>query len=71
MELMPTLLLIAASASLTGFAIWRDSKPRQNGKAHWFSWKPVLMVSTVVLIVFIAHLLNLYGIETGRGQGRP
>ncbi len=70
MEMTTTLLLLIISVAIIGIAIWRDSVPRKNGKAHWFSWKPVLMVFTVIFIVLLVHILNMFGIETGQGRGR-
>ncbi|MBL4618305.1 MAG: hypothetical protein JKY46_11480 [Robiginitomaculum sp.] len=59
-----TVILLALSVIATGFAVWRDSLPRPNGKIYWFSWKPVFMIGLVVVIVLITHLVNLSGIET-------
>ncbi|MBL4595003.1 MAG: hypothetical protein JKX99_00340 [Robiginitomaculum sp.] len=68
MTMVQTLLWLGVTIAILGLAIWRDSIPRQNGKAHWFSWKPVLMIASVVVIVLIVHILNVLGIETGRGR---
>jgi hypothetical protein len=69
MSVSVTLWILMPVIALIGFSIWRDSKPRQNGKIYWFSWKPVMMISVVVAIVLITHLVNVFGVETG--QGRP
>lgn len=70
MTFVHTLILLGLLAPLIAVAIWRDTLPRQNGKVHWFSWKPVYMIGTVVVIILVAHLVNQLGIETGPGH-RP
>lgn len=70
MSMMITLILLGFLLPLIGFAVWRDSKPRQNGKVHWFSWKPVYMIGLVIVIILLAHLANQFGVETGPGH-RP
>ncbi|PHR59856.1 MAG: hypothetical protein COA47_08720 [Robiginitomaculum sp.] len=70
MTIAQTLFWLALVLVLFGFAIWRDSQPRQNGRVHWFSWKPVLMIALVVAIVLLVHILNELGIETHQRGGR-
>ncbi|VAV87148.1 hypothetical protein MNBD_ALPHA06-952 [hydrothermal vent metagenome] len=70
MTVFYTYIWLGISILLIGFAVWRDGKPRQNGKIYWFSWKPVILIGAVVVIVLVTHLLNAYGVETGQGRRR-
>ncbi len=70
MTITTTLIALTVAFGIFAFGAWRDSRPREPGNPHLFSWKPVYMISLVVGILMLVHLANLFGIETGKGRGR-
>jgi len=69
MSIASTFVALVLVCLIIAVAFWRDGLPRSNGKVHWFSWKPILMIGVVIFIVLLTHLVNSYGIETGRDRG--
>jgi hypothetical protein len=61
-----TLLVFLAAASMIGWVIWRDKKPRDSLSPGLVPTLPVMMFSGIVALLALVHLVNLFGIHTGR-----
>lgn len=64
-EILVTIALIAAGVGLAGAMAWIERKPRDLSPCL-VPTTPVMFVGLLVAIIAAAHLLNLYGIQTGR-----
>jgi hypothetical protein len=64
-EILVTIALIAAGVGLAGAMAWIERKPRDL-TPRLVPTTPVMFVGLLVAIIAAAHLLNLYGIQTGR-----
>ena len=68
MDLPLTLALCAGLAALTVGAGWMGARPPNPLKGpRLIPWRMIMLISAAVLMVMLAHLLNLFGVTTGRG----
>lgn len=66
MDLLITLLALAAVAGFIVFCAWRDHQPRPAGpEPRMISWPLMMVLSSGVALMVIVHLVNLLGVKTG------
>lgn len=71
MSLELTLALMAAGTILFAFAAWRTKAGPDPAKGpRLVPWTLIALTAGVFVILLAAHVVNLFGIETGRGVGR-
>jgi uncharacterized iron-regulated membrane protein len=61
--------IFAASALIVGWMAWLERRPRTSLEPRLVPTTPILMVFGFIGLLALVHLLNLYGIHTGRGTG--
>jgi amino acid transporter len=69
MDLTLTIAIFAAAAALFAFGSWRSAQPADPLKPRLVPWRLVVILSGVVGILMLAHVVNLFGIETGGRNG--
>lgn len=68
MTLTTTLILMGASGALFAFSAWRSGRPWNPMKGpRLIPWTSLAILSGVFTLLLGVHVLNLFGIETGRG----
>lgn len=65
MSLTVTLAILAPAVLLFLYGSWRSAQPADPLNPRLIPWRPILMVSGVVALLMLAHLVNLFGFETG------
>jgi hypothetical protein len=66
MDLLTTLAIAVAALLFALFCGWRGARPINVLKGpRLMPWRPLMMMSAVVLLLMAAHLLNLLGMKTG------
>jgi uncharacterized iron-regulated membrane protein len=68
-ELWVTFGIFLACGSVVGLMAWLERRPRQGFNPRLIPTTPVLLVFGFLGLLALVHLLNLYGIHTGRGTG--
>ena len=70
MPLELTLALMAAGTLVFAFAAWRTKAEPDPAKGpRLIPWTLIALTAAVFVILLAAHVVNLFGIETGRGRG--
>lgn len=70
LSLPVTVVLLALSFGLFGFASWRARQPSDPLKVRMINYTYVQLVAILLILLMAAHLLSFFGIETGR-RGMP
>lgn len=65
-ELWITLAVFLGSAGIIGLMVWLESRPRVDLNPRLVPTTPVMIVFAFIGLLALVHLLNLYGIHTGR-----
>lgn len=65
-ELWITLAAFLGSAGIIGLMVWLESRPRVDLNPRLVPTTPVMIVFAFIGLLALVHLLNLYGIHTGR-----
>lgn len=65
-ELWITLAVFLGSAAIIGLMVWLESRPRVDFNPRLVPTTPLMIVFAFVGLLALVHLLNLYGIHTGR-----
>jgi hypothetical protein len=60
LSLTVTLIVVAMTAGVFGFANWRARQPPEPLKVRMINYHVVQMACIVVLLLMISHLLTLY-----------
>jgi hypothetical protein len=68
-ELWLTLGTFLASAAIVGFMVWLERRPRHDFNPRLVPTTHILLVFAFIGLLALVHLLNLWGIHTGRGTG--
>ncbi|WP_421694222.1 hypothetical protein [Aestuariivirga sp.] len=66
LELWITLGLLVASVAIIGFMSWLEHRPRNTLTPRLIPTTPVIIVFAFVALLAAVHLVNLFGIHTGR-----
>jgi len=66
MDLPATIVVAVVALLFAVFCGWRGARPINVLKGpRLMPWRPLMMVSAVVLLLMAAHILNLLGMKTG------
>ena len=65
-DLWLTLTALAVGLGLMGLMAWLERRPRRDLNPRLVPTTPVLFVGTAIALLALVHLLNLWGIHTGR-----
>ena len=69
MTLTLTLILAAIFFGLAALAAWRGARaPNPLKGPRMIPWHLVMLTCAALAMLMIVHLLNLAGVNTGRGQ---
>lgn len=66
-ELWLTLGAFLACAAIVGLMAWLERRPRRSLDPRLLPTTPILLLFGFIGLLALVHLLNLYGIHTGRG----
>ena len=69
MDLTATIAVLAAAAGLFAFGSWRSAQPADPLKPRLIPWRLVIILSGAVGVLMLAHVANLFGIQTGSRTG--
>ncbi len=69
-ELWLTLSAFLVCATIVGLMAWLERRPRHSLNPRLLPTTPILLVFGFIGLLALVHLLNLYGIHTGRGTGQ-
>ena len=62
-----TLALLTLFAALAAFCRWRGARPLDISKGpRMVPWAALMLICIVACVLMVVHLLNLYGVVTGR-----
>jgi len=67
MSMPLTIALLVLSVAVSILARFMSNRPVQPGRARLVPWNVILIFAGAFAILMVAHLVNLAGIETGRG----
>lgn len=65
-QLWLTIAVLVASVAVVGFVSWLERRPRTSLAPRMIPTTPVLMVFGFIALLALVHLVNLYGVHTGR-----
>jgi hypothetical protein len=66
MELTITLAALALGAGLTAAMVWLQRRPKQSLDTSLLPTTPLLILGAFIVLLAVVHLINLWGIHTGR-----
>jgi amino acid transporter len=66
MELTITFAALALGAGLTATMVWLQRRPKQTLDASLVPTTPLLIIGAFIVLLAVVHLINLWGIHTGR-----
>ncbi len=66
MELTITFAALALGAGLTAAMVWLQRRPKQTLDASLVPTTPLLIFGAFIVLLAVVHLVNLWGIHTGR-----
>jgi hypothetical protein len=69
-EMWLTLGAFLACAVIVGLMAWLERRPRHSLNPRLLPTTPILLLFGFIGLLALVHLLNLYGIHTGRGTGQ-
>ena len=65
-ELWLTVAVLVVSIAVVGYLSWLERRPRTSLNPRMIPTTPVLMVFGFIALLALVHLVNLYGMHTGR-----
>lgn len=68
MNLTTTLVILALAVATFAYGSWRAAKPADPLNPRLIPWRPVILVAGLVALLMLAHLVNMFGFETGTQQ---
>ncbi len=69
MDLTVTIMLVLAGGAVAVLAGWRGARPPNLAKGpRLIPWRPLMVIAAAFALIMLVHLVNLLGVETGRGQ---
>jgi hypothetical protein len=66
MELSFTFAALAFGTGIVGLMVWLERRPRKSLDPNLIPTTPFMFLGAFVSLVAVIHLVNLYGIHTGR-----
>ena len=66
-ELWLTVGILAVSAMIIALMVWLDRRPRDSFNPRLVPTTPILLIFGFIGLLALVHLVNLWGIHTGRG----
>lgn len=61
-----TAIATVLSLAVTAFCMWRGQRPATLGKVRYIPWMFIGLGFAALTLMFLTHMVNLAGIETGR-----
>ena len=68
-ELWLTLGIFLGCSAIVTLMVWLERRPRVSLEPRMVPTTPILLVFAFIGLLALVHLLNLWGIHTGRGNG--
>jgi hypothetical protein len=65
-EFWITFMAFLAGAGLAGVMAWLERQPRKSLTPRLLPTTPFLFAGGIVAIIALVHLVNLFGVHTGR-----
>jgi len=65
-QLWLTIAVLLVSIGVVGYLSWLERRPRTSLTPRMIPTTPVLMVFGSIALLALVHLVNLYGMHTGR-----
>jgi hypothetical protein len=65
-EFRITLAVLTAGLALAAMMVWLERRPRRSLEPRLVPTTPFLFAGTLLAILAFVHLLNLWGVHTGR-----
>ena len=66
LELWMTIAILLACAGVIAFLSWLERRPRMGLSPRLIPTTPILLVFGFIGLLALVHLLNIFGIHTGR-----
>ena len=67
--LIPTVCVLGVALAFSVFCGWMGARPWDIRKGpRMLPWRFLMLLGAVVVILMIVHLLNQFGVQTGRNQ---
>ena len=57
---------LALGVCVVGLMAWLERRPRKSLDPRLFPTTPIMFIGAFVSLVAVVHLVNLYGVHTGR-----
>jgi hypothetical protein len=65
-ELSFTFGALALGTSVVGLMVWLERRPRKSLDPNLVPTTPFMFIGAFVSLIAVVHLVNLYGVHTGR-----
>ena len=65
-EFWITIAALLAGVGLVALMAWLERRPRQSLEPRLIPTTPAMLAGLVIILLSMVHLLNLWGIHTGR-----
>lgn len=66
LDLIPTLMLLAAALGLGAVARWQSGRPVEFGRTRMVPWTLILVISALAVFFAAANLLFMVGIDPSK-----
>lgn len=66
LDLIPTLVLLAAALGLGVVARWQSGRPVEFGRARMVPWTLILFICAIAVFFAVANLLYMIGIDPSK-----
>jgi hypothetical protein len=66
LDLIPTLVLLAAALGVGAVARWQSGRPVEFGRTRMVPWTLILFVCAIAVFFAVANLLIMVGIDPGK-----
>ena len=65
-ELWITIAVLLTGGAIIAAMSWLERRPRQSLQPRLIPTTPVLFLGVIIAFLAVVHLMNLWGIQTGR-----
>jgi hypothetical protein len=66
MQLTVTLAALALGLALVASMVWLQHRPKQTLDTSLLPTTPLMIAGAFIVLLAVVHLINLWGIHTGR-----